>query len=43
MNKRAQFAIEKDAFSLSADVEDGIEDRWWHLAEDILGEKTSAR
>ena len=43
MNKNAEFAVEKDAFSLLADVEDGIDDKWWQLAEDNLGEKKSAR
>ena len=43
MNKNAEFAVEKDAFSLLADVEDGIDDKWWQLAEDILGEEKSAR
>ena len=43
MHKNAEFAVEKDAFSLLADVEDGIDDKWWELAEDILGEEKSAR
>jgi len=43
MNNNAEFAVEKDAFSLLADAEDGIDDKWWQLAEDIRGEEKSAR
>ena len=39
MKNNAEFVVEKDAFRLEADVEDGIDEKWWALAENLLGEK----
>jgi len=38
MNNKAVFTVEKDAFVLEADAEEGIDEKWWKLAADILEE-----
>ena len=43
MNNDAEFLVEQDCFSLEADVEEGIEEKWWKLAENLLGEQRSER
>ena len=39
MNNNAEFAVEKDAFTTEADLDEGIDEKWWALAENLLGEK----
>ena len=43
MHNSVEFAVEKDAFRIEADVEEGVDEKWWELAEHILGEKRSKR
>lgn len=43
MNNNAEFAVEKDGFTVEADVEEGIDERWCSLAENLLGEKKSQK
>ena len=38
MNDKAVFAVEKDAFNTVADAEEGIDDKWLNLAENLLEE-----
>jgi hypothetical protein len=38
MNTNAVFAVEKDAFNTVADAEEGIDDKWLELAENLLAE-----
>ena len=38
MNDKAVFAVEKDAFNTVADAEEGIDDKWLKLAENLLEE-----
>ena len=38
MNGKAVFAVEKDAFNTVADAEEGIDDKWLKLAENLLEE-----
>ena len=38
MNNNDIFTVEKDAFVLEADAEEGIDEKWWKLAADILEE-----
>ena len=39
MNNNAEFAVEKDAFKIEADLDESIDEKWWALAENLLGEK----
>ena len=39
MRNNAEFVVEKDAFRLEADIEEGLDEKWWALAENLLGEK----
>ena len=43
MNYNSEFLVEKDCFSLEADVEKEIDEKWWKLAEHLLGEQRSER
>ena len=43
MNNNSDFLVEQDCFSLEADVEEGIEEKWWTLAEHLLGEQRSTK
>ena len=38
MNNNSVFVVEKDSFVIEADAEEGIEYKWWTIAEDILKE-----
>ena len=38
MNDKAVFAVQKDAFNIVADAEEGIDDKWLKLAENLLEE-----
>ena len=38
MNGKVVFAVEKDAFNTVADAEEGIDDKWLKLAENLLEE-----
>jgi len=38
MNNKSVFVVEKDSFVIEADAEEGIEYKWWTIAEDILKE-----
>jgi hypothetical protein len=38
MNNNAMFAVEKDAFNTVADAEEGIDNKWLELAENLLAE-----
>ena len=38
MNKNAVFSVQKDAFNTEADAEEGIDDKWMKLAENLLAE-----
>ena len=38
MNTNALFDVEKDAFSTVADAEEGIDEKWLKLAENLLEE-----
>lgn len=39
----AQFKVERDPFCLEADLAEGVEDRWWKLAEQCVNENTQIR
>ena len=41
MTNKTEFLVEQDCFSMEADVEEGIEEKWWKLAENLLGEQRS--
>jgi hypothetical protein len=43
MDNKSEFLVEQDCFSLGADEEEGIEEKWWKLAENLLGEKRSTK
>jgi len=38
MSKDAVFPVEKDTFSTEADLEEGIDEKWWKLAKETLNE-----
>ena len=37
------FKVERDPFCLEPDQADGVEERWWNLAEILVNEKSSKR
>ena len=37
------FNVEVDPFCLEADVSEGLEDKWWFLAEKLINEKPDER
>ena len=37
------FKVERDPFCLEADVSEGLEDKWWILAEKLINEKPDER
>ena len=37
------FSIERDEFCLVPDTEDGIDEKWWEIARDVLGEDKDKR
>jgi hypothetical protein len=43
INDDTEFLFEQDCFSLAADVEEGVEEKWWKLAESLLREKRRER
>ena len=43
MTNKTEFLVEQDCFSMEADVEEGIEEKWWKLAKHLLGEQRSER
>ena len=43
VNIYAEFTAEADAFSVEADVEDDVDEKWLKLAEHLLGEKQLER
>ena len=37
------FKVERDPFCSEADVSEGLEDKWWILAETLINEKPDER
>ena len=37
------FKVERDPFCLEPDQAEGVEERWWNLAEILVNEKSSQR
>ena len=38
MSNNSVFVVEEDSFVIEADAGEGIEYKWWTIAEDILNE-----
>ena len=38
ISNNSVFVVEKDSFVIEADAGEGIDEKWWTIAEDILKE-----